>query len=864
MNVRRQLLPILALALLPLLWLWPHAIGQRRFVPYDLAEFPPAGQQLTHQQYADLRAGTNHDVTEVPVWFLPELGLARDELRAGRLPTWNAHARGGAPLHAHGLLGLCYPPNWLVLFADDPGAWLWLLAWISLTVAGFGAFGLFRELQIATLPAWFGAATFQLAAPLAANAFFWMRLGSFVWLPMLLWALLRLTKHDTLRALPTIAVAVTFALPWLSGFPPFAASTTVIAGLFVVWLTVTTARRDGRGPALQVLLRTALAIGLGALLTLPQVLPSLLFFPESARNTAPSLAQHQLSRFDLYGLSGYLLPDLIGHPTADRILPYGKSPLALWLCDRLDNAGNGALPNYNYTEYSVFFGSLGFVLAVFGAIWGRGRHRAFALATFVLLLCLALFVPVVNQLYCLPLIGNVWPMRWLAPGTLLLAWCVALGLQRLLDAPRPAAWWLGGVMFALGVALWWLAGRPAAWHAADPDWWQQAIAARVPVTTDVVRNYVQEWAPPGLDRFVAAGERAAAAGREALLWYMLLGAGLLAFARWHAAPARRWCLGALLATGLLQLVLHGAPLLHGIEPGHEVETPVHAFLRQQAAAHRDDGGFTIARASLGEMQQEQLPPGQLLGPGIRDLHFYTHFDGRSLLPFATLLPGELGARNTPKGYLTTSLPQAVPGLLTHPYLDLCGVRYLLSIHELSGLGDPVGPPWQGPRGRFFVYERPKALPRAFAVPGLEVLPDDKAVLAALTDAALLPQRQVFVCATDPGAPAARRVSPPMAPRGVHFVTDTPTQIELQLDAGDEPWLVLADTFLPGWTASVDGVEVPLHRGNHWQRLVEVPPLACRVVFSYSAPGLSTGTWLAALGALALLLLGGRELHRRRT
>ena len=30
--------------------------------------------------------------------FLPELELARDELRAGRLPTWNAHARGGAPL----------------------------------------------------------------------------------------------------------------------------------------------------------------------------------------------------------------------------------------------------------------------------------------------------------------------------------------------------------------------------------------------------------------------------------------------------------------------------------------------------------------------------------------------------------------------------------------------------------------------------------------------------------------------------------------------------------------------------------------------------------------------------------------------
>ena len=862
MNLRRHLLPIAALLLLPLLWLWPHAVGQRRFEPYDLAEFPPASQQLTPQQYEDLRAGTNHDVTEVPVWFLPELELARDELRAGRLPTWNPNARGGAPLHAHGLLGLWYPPNWLALCADDPGTRLWLLAWISFAVAGLGAYGLFRELELGMLPAWFGAAVFELAAPLAANAFFWMRLGSFVWLPMLLWALLRLVRHDTLRALPTTAVAVTFALPWLSGFPPFAATTTVIAGLLVVWLAVTHAIATDRRQALLLLARCALAIGLGALLTLPQVLPSLHFFPESARTTAPTLAQHQLSRFDTYGLLGYLLPDLIGHPTADVILPYGKSPLALWLCDRLDNAGNGALPNYNYTEYSVFVSSLGFVLAAFGAVCGRGRLRAFALTTFVLLLCLALFVPGVNQLYRLPLFANVWPMRWLAPGTLLLAWLASLGLQRLLAAPRPAAWWLGGTMLVLGAVLWWLAGRPAAWLADDPDWWQQAIAARVHVTVDVVGNYVQEGAPPGLSRFAAAAEQASRAGSDALLWCGLGGALLLAFAGLRQARARTAALAALLALAPLQLLLHGAPLLRGIDQGHAVDTEVHGFLREQATSRRDEGGFTIARASRGEMLQIQLPPGELMVPGIRDLHFYTHFDGRSLQPFARLLPGELGVRSTVKGYLTTSLPQAVPGLLTHPYLDLCGVRFLLSIQPLEGIGERVGPQLRGPRGEFFVYERPTALPRAFCVPGLEVLPDDDAVVNALTDVALVPRRQVFVCATDPGAPAARRVSPPMAPRGVHFAVDTPTRIELQIDAGDEPWLVLADTFLPGWTATVDGEDVPLHRGNHWQRLVEVPTRSCRVVFSYDAPGLSAGVWFAAAAGLALGLLAVLARKRR--
>ncbi|MBL8727568.1 MAG: hypothetical protein JNM25_03985, partial [Planctomycetes bacterium] len=95
---RARWLAIVVLALLPLAWLWPSVFGGRTFVPYDLAEFPPASLLLDDAALAAARAGANHDVTEVPIWFLPELELARDELRAGRLPGWNPHARGGEPL----------------------------------------------------------------------------------------------------------------------------------------------------------------------------------------------------------------------------------------------------------------------------------------------------------------------------------------------------------------------------------------------------------------------------------------------------------------------------------------------------------------------------------------------------------------------------------------------------------------------------------------------------------------------------------------------------------------------------------------------------------------------------------------------
>ncbi|MEC7726963.1 MAG: hypothetical protein VYD05_15680, partial [Planctomycetota bacterium] len=66
----------LALLLLPLVWLWPCTFGDRYFVPYDVNQFAPVANAATDAELAAAREGANLDVTEVPVWFLPELELA--------------------------------------------------------------------------------------------------------------------------------------------------------------------------------------------------------------------------------------------------------------------------------------------------------------------------------------------------------------------------------------------------------------------------------------------------------------------------------------------------------------------------------------------------------------------------------------------------------------------------------------------------------------------------------------------------------------------------------------------------------------------------------------------------------------------
>lgn len=876
---RASLLAIVLLLVQPLLWLWPCLFGDRVLVPYDTAEFPPASVPLTAEQVAGLRAGSNKDVTELPVWFLPELELARDEVRAGRLPVWDPHARGGSPLHAHGLLGLCYPPVWMALLADDPAARLGIVCWISLVLAGLGAFGLLREVDLSVQAAWFGATLFQLGGPMAANGFFWMRLASHAWLPVLLWALLRLGRAPRLQPLAFAAVAVAFAMPWLAGFPPFATTTILLGGLLALRVLAERLARDGDRAARGIALRLAAALGLGALLAMPQVLPSLAFFPHSARETAPTLASITNSRFDPYGLFGYLLPDAFGHPTLAERLPYGQSPLPLWLCDRIDDKGKGALPNYNYTEYSVFFGTLGLLLAGYGAVRGRSHLRWTLIVCLLLLLGLALVAPGVRWLYLLPVVKNVWPLRWLVPAALPLAWLAAIGLDRLWLVERRSLVRLAAIALGLAVVVPWAATRPAAWHRADPTWPATAIAGRVQVSLQTVVDYVQAGAPQGLDRFAAAGEQCASAGWEAGLWLLGCGGALLAFALLERRPdVRRWLVRGLLLATVAQLAQHGRPLLHGIDRRVPTETPVHAFLREQAVAHAADGGFTIARGSLGEMLQIQLPPGQLFAPGIRDLHFYSHFDGRSIEPLLRLLGGEFGKRNCAKGYLTTALPDTrsnpMPGEspppvpapfahpLEHPLLDLLGVRFVLAIQPLEHAGARVGPQLRGPGGEFFVYERPHPLPRAFVVPELRALPDDDAVLGSLVDPAFAPREVVFATAADAataGLEPAR--SGAAGERTVRFTHDSPAAIDLDVGPGRAPWLVLTDTFLPGWTATVDGAPVPIGRADHALRVVRLPDSACHVRFTYAAPGLVPGLALAGIAALALLAVGFRARGR---
>ena len=855
----------------PLWLLWPCLFGARTFLPYDLAQFPPASLEHTPDDLQRLRAESNFDITEPPIWFVPELQRARRTLfEEHALPNWHPTARAGTALLPHGHDAMLYPPVWPALLASDPATMLGWTALLDLLIAGTLMFGFLRALRLQPAAAAFGALALCVSSTLCANAHNYSRLASLVWLPGMLWGLRAAADAaGAARRRALCGFAACFALSWYGGFPPFALPATGIGCAYALALALTAWQQDRR-TGLRTGLEFAAAIGLGAMAAALYVLPAFAFFAESARPVAPDLVSISRVTFDPFGLLGYLVPDLFGRPDTVTSLPYDRNPLVLLLADRCAHGGAQLEPNYNATEYALFGGSLALWLAVTAVGHRRGRHPWFPFAMLLLYWALAAFVPPLRYAFLLPGVQVVPPLRFVGPCCVLVAWLAAQGLELALQRASVRRLAVGtGLAAATAALAFWFATavqRPQAfadWHLAETigeRYGNLMAALRDPQVVDREILHASDGGS-----YVERGSVLAGTAAWSAAWFHAGAAVLAALLLLRHRLPLRGRHGVVAATLLLtaaELIGAGRTFDRGIAREGTDWTPVHDFLCAARRDAADRGGFMIARAAPfapGDKAPlpQALPPGTLGPHDIRDLQVYTYFDKRSVEPLRALCEATGHLVDTSKGYVATCLPDD-ERVLQHPLLDLLGVRYVLSDVPLQHAGerqqppDPrTGAPWRPPGGEFFVYERATALPRAFVVPRLEVAADDDAVVKAMADPAFRPREVAYVTRTELGDRALPATDPRAAQRAVHFRKDHATAIELEVDDGAAGLLLLADTWLPGWTATVDGADVPILRADHAMRAVAIPAGRSVVEFTYTAPRQALGFSLTLLALVAL-------------
>jgi hypothetical protein len=162
-------------------------------------------------------------------------------------------------------------------------------------------------------------------------------------------------------------------------------------------------------------------------------------------------------------------------------------------------------------------------------------------------------------------------------------------------------------------------------------------------------------------------------------------------------------------------------------------------------------------------------------------------------------------------------------------------------------------------GNAYIY-RVEGAARVRVVPAARSVTSDREAAARFLANGFDPAQEILLHdAPDAvvGSLAEPDASPSAAPGGRADITREDTrEIVIDAEAPRDGFLLLADTFYPGWTAEVDGVQTPIYRANLAVRGIALPKGRHQVRFVYGAPGFFRGLQVTIVALAALLLWVG--------
>ncbi|OGR49298.1 MAG: hypothetical protein A2X37_10205 [Elusimicrobia bacterium GWA2_66_18] len=398
------------------------------------------------------------------------------------------------------------------------------------------------------------------------------------------------------------------------------------------------------------------------------------------------------------------------------------------------------------------------------------------------------------------------------PEVIFLAGLALFGLAAALGAP-PLAWvWkvLPGfcavnptrllLVFAFASSV--LAGL-AADEEAGPRFLLAAGAVLLAALSACAWRYAQAWEGlTAMERGFAVGQCAAA---------LVEGGAALAFL--SRAPWRRWAPPA----AALFLLRVG----WGLNPSAAGSTlyPRTPGLARLAYEQGEGRVFALGWA---------LPPDTGMALGLRDARGR---DFASLRRYEEAVTGKQGDFDF---YSAAAAPPPAPRLLALSALAATP-RTVLA----------VPPGWEKVHaGDLLVFRAPEPGRRAVFVGEARAASPEQA-LAAVRAPDFDPGRVVWL---DDGPVAASTTDA----RGVaHLLSETADEVLVIVQSDGPGWLLLLDSWYPGWTVRVNGRRAPLRRADYAFRAVAVPAGSTMVSFRFASNALRWGLLLAALAAAGL-------------
>ncbi len=767
---------------------------------------------------------------------------ALSRVKALDLPLWNPHILGGEAFHANPQVGIFYPPTYLLLPFHSEGtvSYVALEAYQLLhqAFAGVGMLLFLRSLGAGTMGALTAAIVFMFTGFFTTAGHQAIVLtASFV--PWVLLAIRRSFEHPT--AWRSVVLALAIAMMVLAGHPQIAYYGILLACAYALF----------EGGARGTLVRFLPALFLGIGLAFVQLLPTYLLASESNRM---ELGYEYSTSF---GFSPYFLSAIVS-PRGQMPLP-GQDPAA---------------------PLHVYAGIGALLFALIGFVFSKSRARlVFATTALVaLLLSFGKDSPLYDFLYAgLPGLASFRvPYRLLGLWGLSCAVAAGLGIEAMASASRRDRLRFRTVAqgaFMLLLALW---------------LWAALLHVRLLSSGGGLE-------PRDVERVLGSAHWAVLLAALHFLLFLLL--------LWRRQD--RYVLPAMVAlVGLDMAAFVKDRGQHPLETlARADERPAHRFLNAQ--------GTKLRYATASNLESYSMLFGTDLAGGhapLVDSRYYALLErAKSSANALSILNVKLVARAGPvSAYPWCGARYAAPLPLVDLPRSLTPAKLSLSpAIEASRVvlyWAPLGPGGTGVveiggGSHELVEGQPLAVdfgePRAFSElqvlvnegnPGIRI--DDieidlnpiglKADFIELDGMSInlhaLPRAYFIVPSQIPSEIQTAetlgcwsvhhgvQVEDPKTGQGAsgffrkdaaEIVSYEPERVELATDSPRDGFLVLSDTYRPGWSATVDGATIPVLRAHTAFRAVRVSAGKHKVVFSYRPASLRAG---AAFSLLSLLLV----------
>ena len=726
--------------------------------------------------------------------------FAAEEWLAGRVPLWDPYQHNGLPFLAESQVGALYPFSLLFLSPFSPSLELSLFILIHFTLAAIFTFILARSLGIRQAGAVVAGLAFGLGGFLMAQVPNLNIMTGAAWLPLILYGVIQTTRRRSWLVAMLAGIPIAFQI--FTAQPQIVFYTLITFGgyglyrLIADWHVSQGTTNDKLKHTLHTFLLLAVVIVSGLLLAAPQLLTTFELQQLSVRS----------EERELDFLTGNSLPP--------------EMFFNLLIPSAFGNNVTGFKVGDPFQEDFIYIGFIPLLLTFFSIKQRHKRDMLFFL--FLLMGGVLLAVGRMTPLYQYAIqylpgfaLFRI-PARWLMVVNLALAILAGFGLETILQrglSKRSLAVIVGSsLILIIGVGLIWI-------FRADLQHWSQASWS----------DFHQKL----LTAFVSRGFTIDPIYQDRLLlgWMPVLTGPVFLFIT-NVVVTIFIC--SLFTTrkisgGTFNLLIIAAISADLIAAGGTTVNPT------QPASwwHQLSGGGQYVLENVGQARVFPLGMGsERLTTSHLGQYFPSVYRVRSAGGHGSSL---MLARTS--AFLQNAHPvQAIRVL---------GVRYLLTEGQM-GADVAATYPLAYSDEDSYVYENRTPLPRALMVHQTIQVDTPQAALAYFEKANLDP-RQTVVLETESHLPPAAQSS---AGSSATIINETPQHLEIEVNAAADGYLVLLDTFYPGWVARIDNQTTPIYRANYIARAVFVPSGRHIVQFEYRPLSFRIGVWLS----LAMLLL----------